>query len=601
MESRRRIPQETPPKDEPERFPSSSYYSARDIIRDIIREGLTDITQQEQEILNLPRAVSDHDGWSFKETHRTLQLEALDLPAYEIIWYIPQQIFLKNFHPHPLKSNTKRDVKKDYWCASCHKNFKQNVDFFSCERCNNLFMDYGCALMEPVKCESSEPYIQHFTRQHPMPLVEIFYVEEAVCFACQSPCFGASTYACEKCKYFLHKRCAECPLTKVTHSSHPSHPLRLSIDHEKRIGCKCCERKVSCFILRCTTCDWNMCIECYLLPKTLNHEKYYFHSHHPDLTLSLSCTKFTCSLCHISFENLSCFKCTTCDFVVDVECELKPSITPEGQGRFRHFGHPHPMTLFGQKNAGDGVNEYCFACNSPCTPGQAFYSCANCKYFLHKICAELPFKVNNHLHQHPNLILLPRSKLDIERFFCSLCHIKDCGLFFRCCKLDCEFKICGRCVSLRPNIEFEKHGHNLCVVEKVHDLNFEFERQGRSLRVEEKVHDLNIDYCQAYDGYCKLPTTSVELRITESSVFRCVDCNFNSHLLCGPLPRTITCDHHMHPLILFDSVVEGCSDEYYCDICECERDPRICVYYCQECHYIAHVHCLISKVRTHVL
>ncbi|XP_060974272.1 uncharacterized protein LOC115695507 [Cannabis sativa] len=36
--------------------------------------------------------------------------------------------------------------------------------------------------------------------------------------------------------------------------------------------------------------------------------------------------------------------------------------------------------------------------------------------------------------------------------------------------------------------------------------------------------------------------------------------------------------------------------DYYCDICEEERDPRLRVYYCGHCKYVAHVHCVISEV-----
>ncbi|PON92660.1 Phospholipase-like [Trema orientale] len=484
---------------------------------------------------------------------------------------------IHDFHPHPLMANKSKSTRKDYWCASCHKYF-QNADFFSCDACN-FFMDPKCSSMAPIKCEFGQPHIQHFSHQHPMPLVETFFVDddEVVCFACQSQCLGAPVYGCEECKYFLHKRCAECPLTEVTHSSHPSHPLSLSIVHEKLVSCKCCERKVSCFILRCNTfqCDWNMCIECFLLPKTLNHDEYYVHSHHPDLTLSMSSTNFTCNLCHLSFKSSSCFKCTTCDFFIDVECALMPPIMLQGQEHFRHFSHPHPMKLVNHKSDEDGFEDCCFACNSPCTSCPSYYACANCKYFLHKICAELPIKVYNPIHQHPNLTLLPNSKLGIESFYCSLCCRKGYGFFFRCGK-SCEFKICGRCVFVRPSIKYERHGQHL-------------------LSVVEKIHDTNLG-CEAYDGYCKLPTTSVELSSTKSSMFRCVDCNFNIHLLCGPLPKTIKCDCHIHLLILVDSVVEDYSDECFCDICENKRDPRICVYYCEECQYVGHVHCLLSKV-----
>lgn len=77
--------------------------------------------------------------------------------------------------------------------------------------------------------------------------------------------------------------------------------------------------------------------------------------------------------------------------------------------------------------------------------------------------------------------------------------------------------------------------------------------------------------------------------LTQSSMFRCADCDFNVHLLCGPLPCTIKYEHHIH-LILVDIIIENDSGKYYCDICESERDPRICVYYYQELKFIAYAH-----------
>ncbi|GMN31774.1 hypothetical protein TIFTF001_003403 [Ficus carica] len=161
-----------------------------------------------------------------------------------------------------------------------------------------------------------------------MPLVEICFKEE-VCFACQSSCLGGPTYACAECKYFLHKRCVECPT-------------------------------------ECSQCKWNVCIECYLLPK---HISFVLHSHHDqpqpqDLTLSIMSikthTKFTCLLCHTTFKSSSHrFECAACGFVVDVECALTPPVTRDGQGYFQHFNHPHAMYLV-EIDSGD---EICFACN----------------------------------------------------------------------------------------------------------------------------------------------------------------------------------------------------------------------------------------------
>ncbi|PON74645.1 hypothetical protein TorRG33x02_246810 [Trema orientale] len=127
-----------------------------------------------------------------------------------------------------------------------------------------------------------------------------------------------------------------------------------------------------------------------------------------------------------------------------------------------------------------------------------------------------------------------------------------------------------------PNIEYPGHEHRLCFMEKI---------------------DEDVE-CDADDSYCKRDYRCDELdHTTYSFIFRCVPCDFNIvHLLCGPLPCTIKYKYHMHPLILTQFVVEDRSGEYYCDVCEKIRDEGICVYYCEACKFVAHIHCLIDEI-----
>ncbi|EXB64340.1 hypothetical protein L484_001157 [Morus notabilis] len=101
----------------------------------------------------------------------------------------------------------------------------------------------------------------------------------------------------------------------------------------------------------------------------------------------------------------------------------------------------------------------------------------------------------------------------------------------------------------------------------------------------EKIHDTNLE-CNAYDDYCKLPLTSVELCSTESVMYRCVEsyCGFQIHFLWGPLPPTI--DTHLFLLaqllrrILMNIIATFAT----------KKEIQKSVYYCQECKYTAHVH-----------
>ncbi|PON92658.1 Protein kinase C-like, phorbol ester/diacylglycerol-binding domain containing protein [Trema orientale] len=495
------------------------------------------------------------------------------------------------FHrPHSL---TRQSSLRKYWCASCHKCF-ENEHYYRCSECP-FIMDLKCVFMDPIELCEGQPHIQHVSHQHPMPLVKISPNDQVVCFACQSPCLSTTpVYACAACDYFLHKRCGELQLYML-----PSYDIFTLLDMERSSYSSPDDNTPGLLKI-----NHQKQANCYILPHYLR--EYNFHSNHdchrlsklidqylprlPQL-LEKYLPKFLSSLLNHYRPNLVLSilrsnKCTACGFVIDVDCALTPPIILEGEEYYRHFNHPHPMILltFLEKDDDDEeVDEYCSSCDSPCSG--LVYSCTKCKYFLHKSCAQLPLRLISHpLHKHSFLTQVPHTKSGTEKLLCSLCYKKDWGSLFRCphsfgiFTRRCKFMICGRCILGRPNIKYERHEHLLCLVEKIHDRYVE---------------------CNAYDGYCKLPATSVELCSTESSMFRCVDCHkFNLHFLCGPLPRMIKYRYHVHTLILVDSVIEDDSGDYFCDICETERDPQICVYYCQECKYIAHVHCLKSEVIT---
>ena len=77
-------------------------------------------------------------------------------------------------------------------------------------------------------------------------------------------------------------------------------------------------------------------------------------------------------------------------------------------------------------------------------------------------------------------------------------------------------------------------------------------------------------------------------------VFRCTTCEFVLDFKCATLPQTAWYYQHEHPFTLCYNL-EDDSDEYYCDICEEERDPKQCFYYCEDCNYPAHFKCILGE------
>ncbi|KAL5545320.1 hypothetical protein UlMin_009104 [Ulmus minor] len=139
--------------------------------------------------------------------------------------------------------------------------------------------------------------------------------------------------------------------------------------------------------------------------------------------------------------------------------------------------------------------------------------------------------------------------------------------------------MCVKCyhatITIRPSIKYRYHEHLLCFIEE---------------------YSHHIAHCKASDNYCQKSVASDDLHHSTNSLFLCLNCDSKIHFICGPLPSTIEHECHMHPLILVDSVVETNSDNYYCDVCEFERNPRIRVYYYEEYRYVAHPHCVISEI-----
>jgi hypothetical protein len=73
---------------------------------------------------------------------------------------------------------------------------------------------------------------------------------------------------------------------------------------------------------------------------------------------------------------------------------------------------------------------------------------------------------------------------------------------------------------------------------------------------------------------------------SKGKIFRCTKCEFTLDFGCATLPHTVGYKQHEHPFTL-RYTAEDDSGEYYCDICEEERDPKLWFYYCEECSYPA--------------
>uniref|UniRef100_A0A7N2MUR1 DC1 domain-containing protein n=2 Tax=Quercus lobata TaxID=97700 RepID=A0A7N2MUR1_QUELO len=471
------------------------------------------------------------------------------------------------------------------------------------------------------------------------------------CNGCFEPVFGPS-YSCKECRgrYIHHKSCAELPLG-LHHPSHPNHPLILfgintylqnKEEFDKFSKCDVCGEKSSEYSYCCYRCNFNIHIKCSSLSLTIQTEvhdhqltrsiwklmkftcdfcgkegnlpyccvqcdfgihsrcaacprilKVYRHNHLLHLTPSLQVHQFDspiCLLCVQKVDTLWLYYCSRCDFVAHLYCsmlswnwehinlqELEEEQTTESKSedselhqsfdseickvkkttvgedgteiatKIKHFSHEHNLKLTDEIPNNTKCNGCVQSILSP------FYSCAPCSFFLHKSCSKLP-KIKRHpIHTHPLTLNYQQ-----DSFFCVTCAQCCNGLKYNC--QICEYNYNVQCILLSDTLTHACHMHRLY-----------------------------------------LSSTSIRQKCSSCSsemykVFRCATCDFVLDFKCATLPLTTWYNQHEHPFTLYYTP-EDDFGEYYCDICEEERDPKQWFYYCAECSFPAHHDCILGKIQ----
>ncbi|KAL4353372.1 hypothetical protein GQ457_06G018670 [Hibiscus cannabinus] len=312
-------------------------------------------------------------------------------------------------------------------------------------------------------------------------------------------------------------------------------------------------------------------------------QKDIFHPHPLrfnmlDLFVCDACTRF-----NMAFFS---YRCTYCEFKLDFKCAMaifndeneiakRDEVTHQGS-TIHHFCHPHqltrcmsssPTTLIGiasLKFLWGSRKLKCVACKQE-IQGTS-YICIPCKFVIHDSCMnEMPRQVQRSPF-HPHLALLPRpfhpdrdASIQVRCYGCSK---KIKGFGFYCNKCDVNLHV--SCAKYRTRVvKHSRHRHDLLQL-------------GKSI-----IHNISCDACG---------------EDCIDSCFSCKICDFNIHLQCIPLPSSFVHKHYLHPLVLVNPLVEDDSGDYYCDICEMERNPDLQVYFCEECNFIAHVDCVLSEV-----
>ncbi|XP_059631013.1 uncharacterized protein LOC132273922 [Cornus florida] len=445
----------------------------------------------------------------------------------------------------------------DYSCTCKGCGMRVSNDFYGCE---------GCEYWLCRSCYKLQPEMTHpFHKEHPLTL--LFEKGDSSCYACFNKCKGF-IYNCLECKFDLDVKCATLIPTTKNHPdqrmfSHP-HPLIPCNRDNKDVdfSCSMCDLPIpiKAIIYVCLDCRVIMDESCAQLIQQITHD---FHPHPLALQNFRSLFEHFCNACG-DFKNGFHYRCSECNFILDVRCA---SLKPKAIENQLTFTHRHDLLPCDCDTKGN-FSFLCSACAISIEDGTV-YVCLECQLFLHKSCAELPPFIKHPFHS-PHRLQLQDKKYSDRSSSCAACKCSVSGFKYWCA--ECHFAIDVACASLSySTFKFDQLHH--------HPLTF-FSHN----RISE-----NECICGRSLG---LP------------FFRCVPCDFTLNLCCLPtLPHTIkhSC-HDRHSLTLTRSpVLDNSSDdedsEYYCDLCEKRRKYRDPTYYCEECHYVAHLSCVFDEIR----
>ncbi|KAG2694868.1 hypothetical protein I3760_08G163900 [Carya illinoinensis] len=441
---------------------------------------------------------------------------------------------------------------------------------------------------------------------HPEHTLEITKGSGKKCHGCFEEWIGY-LYGCSHCNFYLDPKCAFLPLT-IKAESHDHHLILLRKSFS--FTCDACGKDSNCMSYFCITCSFVVHTQCALIPSTL---KVRIHNHPLSLNLKYSPqlnqsdNKQICQLClqkvgtkykayYCSMQNST----SSCDFAAHPRCAAKIDIRDEtfdpelkddqliethllgpdestttlaqivdkinpGNGKaeivtvIKHIWHEHHLKLGVElKN-----NEKCDGCARYLSSLQ-YYCCLQCKFFLHKSCADLPTKKLHPLHKHP-LTLQPQKKFEDygpEVFDCNACVRLCNGLVYSCDDCD-DFQLDVPCSLIPIKFTHEGHEHPLFLI------------LSSSVIVRDRCTS-----CGEYESH---------------PLIRCADCEFAMDMRCATLPLTTKYGHYEQPFILSYTVEDHNSDGYYCDICEKERDPKHWFYYCEDLQFAAHPDCIMGE------
>ncbi|PIN05183.1 hypothetical protein CDL12_22280 [Handroanthus impetiginosus] len=493
---------------------------------------------------------------------------------------MPRQIQHPEHPQHPLTLCYQPYGPRHWFKCNLCEVYCGNEFCYSCYLCD-YHIDILCKQfgMDDHYLFQDQRFLSHSCHKHPLMLqrkpASIFS-----CDGCGTNEGGEMAYTCSACEFWVHKSCASLPMEKdICHHHHPL-SLAFSFPPEHRIYlydfiCDiCCKRFCPIYwIYFCDRCRFFTHIKCATQENTnLLTEKEEDDDSDHAIQLPISLSDF-------SKEVIAPFIIRHGGLIINVD-DMPTSVTmPSTDSNFSMLFnyHKHPLSLIkvddDDENNGKNEMKICDLCITPIL-SPPYYSCADCKYFVHLTCYFLPktirdddplYEYRPYPCQNHKLTLYGTSCKEKRLLFCRICGNYTNGIAY-CCQ-SCDVTIDVKCASLPTIIKHASHRNHKLTKRRLGRVGY---------------------YCVGCDAY-----------IWSSYIAYCCgnnDCyDFGIHTGCAMLSPSIKHRWDKHPLLLtYDASIDHPSD-FYCEVCEEEMHPKRGMYHCRECDQSFHTYCLTES------
>ncbi|XP_018482458.1 uncharacterized protein LOC108853545 isoform X2 [Raphanus sativus] len=338
-----------------------------------------------------------------------------------------------------------------------------------------------CDMYLHKECAESPSEINHPSHtRHPLTLLTRGAPDDSHINSCRlcGGKFRRLIYHCTECEFTLDPACARNPPPLIVYHPKGHEHLLTLMPRLIFFTCNACGMVGDRSPYVCPQCDFMIHKDCIYLPRVININR---HHHRVSRTYFLGLRNWVCGVCRLKIDGkygaYSCLKCpqyavhSRCATREDVwdgeELEYEPEEEMEdvepfkvvGKNLINHFTHEEHNLGFKEGGGGGGEESMrCRACVLPIDL-DSFYSCVDCDFILHEVCANLPRKKRHVLHNSPLTLQknIPHHKLYKGVFRCSACKEFSSGFSY----IGSGIQLDVRCGSITEPFVHQGHPHPL--------------------------------------------------------------------------------------------------------------------------------------------